>query len=248
MAGLYGARVGYTGVAGLRPRLLTAASLAAAGLAGGQPASAGLLPCGWSSGAGAPRLLIAVRVLSGGGARQLLPPRQSTPTPSTLDNSRVSAPERVQRALEALGLPGPVRVFDAGSTHTAQEAADAVGCALGQIVKTLFFVAEGRPTMVLAAGDRQVDTALLAPILGVGRKKLKMGTPSEVLEYTGFPVGGVAPVGWPKPVDVVVDDSLRRFEEVWAAAGASNAVFMARTDDLVRAINGQWASVVRSPE
>ena len=139
-------------------------------------------------------------------------------------------------------------MFDAGSTHTAQEAADAVGCALGQIVKTLFFVAEGRPTMVLAAGDRQVDTAMLAPILGVGRKKLKMGTPSEVLEYTGFPVGGVAPVGWPKPVDVVVDDSLRRFEEVWAAAGASNAVLMARTDDLVRAINGQWASVVRSPE
>jgi prolyl-tRNA editing enzyme YbaK/EbsC (Cys-tRNA(Pro) deacylase) len=89
---------------------------------------------------------------------------------------------------------------------------------------------------------------MLAPILGVGRKKLKMGTPSEVLEYTGFPVGGVAPVGWPKPVDVVVDDSLRRFEEVWAAAGASNAVFMARTDDLVRAINGQWACVVRSPE
>ena len=160
----------------------------------------------------------------------------------------MSAPERVQQALEALGLPGPVRVFDEGSTHTAQEAADAVGCALGQIVKTLFFVAEGRPTMVLAAGDRQVDTAMLAPILGVGRKKLKMGTPSEVLEYTGFPVGGVAPVGWPKPVDVVVDDSLRRFEEVWAAAGASNAVLMARTDDLVRAINGQWASVVRSPE
>ena len=160
----------------------------------------------------------------------------------------MSAPERVQQALEALGLPGPVRVFDEGSTHTAQEAADAVGCALGQIVKTLFFVAEGRPTMVLAAGDRQVDTAMLAPILGVGRKKLKMGTPSEVLEYTGFPVGGVAPVGWPKPVDVVVDDSLRRFEEVWAAAGASNAVFMARTDDLVRAIHGQWGCVVRSPE
>ena len=160
----------------------------------------------------------------------------------------MSATERVQRALDALGLPGPVRVFDAGSTHTAQEAADAVGCALGQIVKTLFFVAEGRPTMVLAAGDRQVDTAMLAPILGVGRKKLKMGTPSEVLEYTGFPVGGVAPVGWPKPVDVVVDDSLRRFEEVWAAAGASNAVLMARTDDLVRAIHGQWGCVVRSPE
>ena len=175
-------------------------------------------------------------------------PSESTIRPSTIDNSRVSAPERVQQALDALGLPGRVRVFDDGSTHTAQEAADAVGCALGQIVKTLFFMAESRPTMVLAAGDRQVDTALLAPILGVGRKKLKMGTPAEVMEYTGYPVGGVAPVGWPKPVDVVVDDSLKRFDEVWAAAGAPNAVFPARTEDLVRAVNGQWAAVVRSPE
>lgn len=165
-----------------------------------------------------------------------------------IDNSRVSAPEHVQQALDALGLPGRVRVFEDGSTHTAQEAADAVGCALGQIVKTLFFMADGRPTMVLAAGDRQVDTALLAPILGVGRKKLKMGTPVEVMEYTGYPVGGVAPVGWPKPVDVVVDDSLKRFEEVWAAAGAPNAVFPVRTGDLVRAINGQWAAVTRASE
>lgn len=175
------------------------------------------------------------------------PTPESTIRPSTIDNSRVSAPQRVQQALDALGLPGRVRVFDDGSTHTAQEAADAVGCALGQIVKTLFFMAESRPTMVLAAGDRQVDTALLAPILGVGRKKLKMGTPAEVMEYTGYPVGGVAPVGWPKPVDVVVDDSLKRFDEVWAAAGAPNAVFPARTEDLVRAVNGQWAAVVRSP-
>lgn len=165
-----------------------------------------------------------------------------------IDNSRVSAPQRVQQALEALGLPGRVRVFEDGSTHTAQEAADAVGCELGQIVKTLFFMAGGRPTMVLAAGDRQVDTALLAPILGVGRKKLKMGTPAEVMEYTGYPVGGVAPIGWPKPVDVVVDDSLKRFAEVWAAAGAPNAVFPAQTGDLVRAINGQWATVTRAAE
>ena len=180
--------------------------------------------------------------------RHHTPTPETTTRPPTLDNSRVSATERVQLALDALGLPGRVRVFEDGSTHTAQDAADAVGCALGQIVKTLFFMAESRPTMVLAVGDRQVDTALLAPILGIGRKKLKMGTPAEVLEYTGYPVGGVAPVGWPKPVDVVVDDSLKRFDEVWAAAGVPNAVFPARTKDLVRAINGQWATVVRSPE
>ena len=64
----------------------------------------------------------------------------------------MTPPERVQEALGALGLPGEVRVFDDESTHTAQEAANAVGCALGQIVKTLFFMAEGRPTMALVAG------------------------------------------------------------------------------------------------
>ncbi len=158
----------------------------------------------------------------------------------------VEAPDHVQQSLEALGLPGRVRVFDE-STHTAQEAANAVGCELGQIVKTLFFMAEGRPTMALVAGDRQVDTAALAELVGIGRKKLKMGTPEEVLEITGYRVGGVAPVGWVKPCDIVVDDSLRRFDEIWAAAGDSNAVFPARTEDLVKAIGGQWATIVKAP-
>lgn len=159
----------------------------------------------------------------------------------------MSAPARVQSALEALGLPGRVRVFDGASTHTAQEAADAVGCKLGQIVKTLFFMAEGRPTMALVAGDRQVDTAALAELVGVGRKKLKMGTPEEVLATTGYEVGGVAPVGWVHPCDVVADDSLRRFEDIWAAAGSPNAVFPARTGDLVGAIGAQWARIVKDP-
>ena len=159
----------------------------------------------------------------------------------------MNPPDRVQLALEALGLPGRVQVFDEASTHTAQEAADAVGCELGQIVKTLFFMADGRATMALVAGDRQVDTAALAELLGIGRKKLKMGVPEEVLEITGYAVGGVAPVGWHQPGDVVVDESLRRFEDIWAAAGASNAVFPARTTDLVSAIRGQWASIVKEP-
>ena len=147
-------------------------------------------------------------------------------------------------ALERLGLPGRVIEFN-GSTHTAADAAAAVGCALGQIVKTLFFLADGRPTIALVAGDRQVDTARLAELVGIGRKKLKMGTPDEVLATTGFPVGGVAPVGLASPCDVVVDSSLARFEEVWAAAGAGNAVFPAQTQVLVGAINGQWADIVR---
>jgi Cys-tRNA(Pro) deacylase len=152
--------------------------------------------------------------------------------------------ERVQAALRGLGLPGQVVQFDA-STRTAADAAGAVGCELGQIVKTLFFLADGRPTMALVAGDRQADTARLAEVVGVGRKKLKMGTPEEVLDHTGYPVGGVAPVGALKPADVVVDQSLGRFDVVWAAAGSGNAVFEARTADLVTAINGQWANITR---
>lgn len=159
----------------------------------------------------------------------------------------MSAPEHVQRALEAAGLPGKVRVFDEASTHTAQEAADAVGCELGQIVKTLFFMADGRPTMALVAGDCQVDTGALAALVGVGRKKLKMGTPDEVLATTGYAVGGVSPVGWPQSCDTIADDSLKRFEDIWAAAGAANAVFPARTEDLVRVTGAQWARIVKDP-
>lgn len=156
----------------------------------------------------------------------------------------MTPPERVAEALRGLGLADSVRVFGR-STATAAEAAEAVGCEPGQIVKTLLFVADGRPTMVLVAGDRQVDTAQLAAILGVGRKRLKMGTAEEVRAYTGFEVGAVAPVGWPTRVDVVVDASLRRFEHVWAAAGAANAVFGVGTVELVAAIGGQWADIAR---
>jgi Cys-tRNA(Pro) deacylase len=152
--------------------------------------------------------------------------------------------ERVKAALIALGLPAEICEFDA-STGTAEAAAAAVGCELGQIVKTLFFMAEGRPTTVLAAGDRQVDTVALAEILGVGRKKLKMGSPEQVSEHTGYAIGGVAPVGHLRQSDIVVDESLKRFAEVWSAAGTSNAVFAARTDDLVRCIGGQWAAIAR---
>jgi Cys-tRNA(Pro) deacylase len=152
----------------------------------------------------------------------------------------------VQAAMVELGLPGQVVVFGE-STATAEDAAAAVGCELGQIVKTLVFVAEGRPTVVLSAGDRQVDTAALAQLIGVGRKKLKMGTRDEVRALTGFDVGGVAPIGMPERYDVVADESLRRFEIVWVAAGEHNAVFEATTEALVAAVAGQWAAITREP-
>ncbi len=157
---------------------------------------------------------------------------------------RVTPEERVSAALTDLGLASRVIRYES-STHTAAEAAAAVGCDPGQIVKTLYFSADGRPTIVLVAGDRQADTARLAEILGVGRKRLKMGSPEEVLRVTGYPVGGVAPVGLATTCDVVVDESLKRFDTAWAAAGSGNAVFEARLADLADAIGGQWASIAR---
>jgi Cys-tRNA(Pro) deacylase len=154
------------------------------------------------------------------------------------------AASRVEEALRALGVPARVVEFEA-STRTAEDAAAAVGCVPGQIVKSLFFMADGRPTLALVAGDRQVDTGRLAAILGVGRKRLKMGTPEEVLRFTGYEVGGVAPVGMATACDVVADESLQRFEEVWAAAGTGHSVFAIATEALGRATHAQWAAITR---
>jgi Cys-tRNA(Pro) deacylase len=158
----------------------------------------------------------------------------------------MSPRERVEAALAALGLPAQVVEFEA-STRTASDAASAVGCQLGQIVKTLCFLADGRPTLVLVAGDRQVDTAALAALLGTTRKKLKMATADEVQALTGFEPGGVAPVGATSACDVVIDESLQRFSTIWAAAGSGNAVFGAVTGALAEAVKGQWAAITREP-
>jgi Cys-tRNA(Pro) deacylase len=152
--------------------------------------------------------------------------------------------QRFRSALEALGIDADVREFEA-STSTAEAAAAAIGCATGQIVKSLFFMADGRPTLALVAGDRQVDTARLASLLGVGRKKLKMGSPEEVAAITGYEVGGVAPIGSRQPCDVVADESLRRFATVWAAAGTGHSVFEIAVATLAEVAGAQWAAITR---
>jgi len=152
----------------------------------------------------------------------------------------------VREAMRSLGIPGEIVLFDA-STATAEAAAAAIGCELGQIVKTLVFVAQDRPTVVLSAGDRVVDTAALAQLVGVGRKRLKMGTPAQVLELTGFEVGGVSPIGMTAQYDVVADESLQRFAVVWAAAGSHNAVFEVATNRLIEVTGAQWATITREP-
>ena len=122
----------------------------------------------------------------------------------------------------------PVELSD--STRTAEEAAAAVGCELGQIVKSVVLVdAAGEPVLCLCAGDRRVDLERVGEGVSMARGK-------EVKEATGYAIGGVPPVGHDRPLRTVVDASLRRFETVWCAAGTPHAVCEVELEALLRAI------------
>ena len=146
--------------------------------------------------------------------------------------------ERVQAALDILGLGIHVVEFEA-STATAPEAAAAAGCELGAIVKSLLFLIDGQPHLVLVAGDRMADHKKLAARFEVGKKRVKLADAETVLRVTGYEVGGVSPVGHPVKLPTLVDASLSRFETVWAAAGAHNAVFPIAFSELVEITGGR---------
>lgn len=124
---------------------------------------------------------------------------------------------KVEQRLRELGLDAAVRELDR-STRTAADAAAAIGCEVGQIVKSLVLVAGGEPLLCLCAGDRRVCLAGLGP-------DARMASAEEARAATGFAVGGVPPLGHDRPLRTVVDASLARFQVVWCAAGTPNAVF-----------------------
>lgn len=144
----------------------------------------------------------------------------------------------VQAALDALGLGIRLQRFEE-PTSTAEEAAAAVDCELGAIVKSLCFLVDGRPVLVLAAGDRRVDSKALRRIFQVSKKKVKIADPASVLAATGYPVGGVPPLGHPEPLLTLVDESLSRFETVYAAAGSDDTIFPIAYETLVEVTQGQ---------
>jgi prolyl-tRNA editing enzyme YbaK/EbsC (Cys-tRNA(Pro) deacylase) len=135
--------------------------------------------------------------------------------------------QRVRDAAARKGVILDVTIFDQ-STHTAEDAAAAVGAELGQIVKSLVFVAPGDdggldPIICLVAGHNRVDLARLAAV--TGERDVRRATAREADELTGFTIGGIPPIGHTRPVRVIMDPDLGRFETVWAAAGIPTAVF-----------------------
>ena len=130
------------------------------------------------------------------------------------------------------------------STRTAADAAEAIGCAVGQIAKSLIFSAmdSGRPVLAIASGSVRVDEARLSELLAEGVGRADAGF---VRKHTGFAIGGVPPVGHRTRPLIFIDETLLEFETIWAAAGTPNAVFQLRPDDLVRLTGGTVATIAK---
>lgn len=144
--------------------------------------------------------------------------------------------QKVQEALKNLGFTLDV-VELPNSTRTAVEAAQAVGCQVGQIVKSLVFKAKRsqRPILVVASGSNRVNEKAIETLIG---EPLGKADADFVRQRTGFVIGGVPPVGHVEPLQTFIDQDLLGYAEIWAAAGNPNAVFRLTPEDLIRMTSG----------
>jgi Cys-tRNA(Pro) deacylase len=154
----------------------------------------------------------------------LAPDARLRAVPTSIDHPAV---RRVLEAAARKGVTLDIVAFDE-STHTAAQAAEAVGADIGQIVKSLVFVADGEdgelePIIALVSGVNRVDLARLAAV--AGEADIRRATAREANDLTGFVIGGIPPIGHARPVRVIMDPDLGRYPTVWAAAGLSTAVF-----------------------
>ena len=150
--------------------------------------------------------------------------------------------ERVRRHLARFGLDEEIVYFEC-STKTAQMAADAMGCELGQIAKSLVFSADGVPVVALVAGDRRGDASAIAAIMGADAAVL--ADPDAVLRATGYGAGAVSPFDLDPALPVLIDESLLRFEVVYPAAGTSASMVRVPSARLPETTGGRFAAIAR---
>jgi prolyl-tRNA editing enzyme YbaK/EbsC (Cys-tRNA(Pro) deacylase) len=158
-----------------------------------------------------------------------------------MDTNLSASAQKVQDALTRLGFSMQVVELPA-STRTAVEAAQAVGCEVGQIAKSLVFKGRdsGRPLLILVSGSNRVDLEKAAAAIG---EALDKADADFVRQHTGFAIGGVPPVGHTKVLDTFIDVDLLQYSEVWAAAGTPNAVFRLTAADLERVTGGRVVKI-----
>jgi len=156
---------------------------------------------------------------------------------------QVSAPARVQAALIAAGVDARIEEFPS-STRTAQEAATTVGTTVGQIVKSLLFLAGDSPVVALVSGVNRLNTQRLAALTGATIGKADA---DAVRKATGYSIGGVPPVGFPVPLPTFIDRDLMQYDVVWAAAGTPRHVFPITPEELIRITGGTVADLKPPP-
>lgn len=154
-------------------------------------------------------------------------------------------PADVKKALDTFDMDFTFQEFDE-STATSELAAAAIGCTVGQIAKSICFVVNGTPVLVVASGDQIVDDRKLATLLEVGRKKVKMAKTDQCIEIFGYAPGGVPPVGHrTEAITVYLDATLQQYERVYAAAGSANVNFGLTPEQLAHITDGTWADVAK---
>lgn len=151
----------------------------------------------------------------------------------------MSLVKKVQRYLD-LYHPGFKAIELDASTATSEMAAQALGVEVGQIAKTLVFKGKRDYVMVVAAGDVKIDHRKLREVVG---SKTRMATPDEVLQLTGYPIGGVCAVDLKNPVRILLDESLARFPVVYSAAGSPNSALPVNLEQLRQITGGEIVSV-----
>lgn len=158
-----------------------------------------------------------------------------------MSNTLGASVQKVQGVLRSLGYSGEVVVFS-DSTRTAAEAAQAVGCQVGQIVKSLVFKGKRtqRPVLVEASGSNRVNERRISEEVG---EPIEKADADFVRQHTGFAVGGVPPVGHAEAIDTFIDEDLMQYDEIWAAAGNPHAVFRLTPGELRSMTGGKVVGV-----
>ena len=158
-----------------------------------------------------------------------------------MSKSLSSSVQRVQDALGSLGFSHQVVELPA-STRTSAEAAQAVGCQVGQIAKSLVFQGTNthQPILVITSGANRVNEQKMAEMIS---EPLGKADADYVRKHTGFAIGGVPPVGHLERIEIFIDEDLLQYHEIWAAAGSPHAVFRLAPSDLLKMTNGRVLSV-----
>lgn len=152
--------------------------------------------------------------------------------------------EKVQNALDALHYEGKI-IHSSATIFTVEDASKAIGVTQGEILKSLIFMVDGTPWLVLMSGPNRVHSGKVKRL--TKGHHVTMASPDFVLENFGFRIGGVPPVGYVSPLPALMDEDLWNYGTVWAAAGTDHAFFPVSPETLRRYVNGVRADVKKNP-